>query len=70
MAVRVSPVSRTASILIVAVGIFVLFAGLVTGAVANEVAGVAFIALGVALYLLLLRFTKKLRGQLDEAQKG
>jgi membrane protein implicated in regulation of membrane protease activity len=61
LAVRASPISKTASILIILIGAFVLFTGIVAGALANDVAGVAFIALGLALYWLLLRFTKKLQ---------
>ncbi len=70
MSIRVSPISRTAAILIIAVGAFVLLAGLSTGEVASDVSGVVFIALGVFLYLFLLRFTRKLGRQIDEAQKG
>ncbi len=70
MSVRVSPISRTAAILIMAVGAFVLFAGLVTGEIVSDIAGAAFLALGVALYLLLLRFTRSLRRQISEAAKS
>lgn len=63
LSVRVSPISRTAAILIIAVGAFILLTGLIAGVVANEVAGAAFILLGAALYGLLLRFTRKLRGE-------
>jgi divalent metal cation (Fe/Co/Zn/Cd) transporter len=69
LSVRVSPISRTAAILIVAVGVFVLLAGLSTGEVASDVSGVVFIALGVFLYLFLLRFTRNLGRQLEEAGK-
>lgn len=65
MAVRASPVSKTAAILIIVIGVFVLFTGLVASVLANEVAGVAFIALGLALYGLLLRFTKRLRTEIS-----
>lgn len=64
MSVRVSPISRTAAILIVAIGVFVLFTGLVAGVIASDVAGVAFIVLGLVLYALLLTFTKKLRKEI------
>jgi membrane protein implicated in regulation of membrane protease activity len=67
--VRVSPVSKTAAILIIAVGVFVLTAGLATGALASDIAGGAFVVLGVVLYLLLFRFTKKLERDITEAQK-
>jgi membrane protein implicated in regulation of membrane protease activity len=70
MAVRVSPISRTAAILIVAVGAFVLFAGIVAGVPASDVAGVAFIALGVVLYWLLYRFTRNLQRKISEVQQG
>lgn len=68
--VRVSPISRMAAILIVAVGVFVLSAGLVTDILASDIAGGAFIALGVALYLLLYRFTRKLEREIAEAEKS
>ena len=61
MAVKASPISRTAAVLIMVIGAFVLVAGVAAGSLANEVAGTAFIVLGLALYGLLLRFTKKLR---------
>ena len=64
MSVRASPISRTAAILIVALGVFVLFTGLVAGAVANDVEGAAFIVLGLALYGLLQRFTRKLENEI------
>lgn len=68
--VKVSPISKTAAILIIAVGVFVLTAGLATGALASDIAGGAFIVLGVVLYYLLFRFTKKLETELAEAQKA
>lgn len=68
--VRVSPISRTAAILIIAVGLFVLTAGLVTGALASDIAGGAFIVLGVVLYLLLYKFTRKLQNEIAGAQKN
>jgi membrane protein implicated in regulation of membrane protease activity len=70
MSVRVSPISRTAAFLIIAVGAFVLLAGLVTGSLADDIAGVAFVTLGTILNVLLLRFTRKLRNQINEATKG
>jgi membrane protein YdbS with pleckstrin-like domain len=69
MAVRVSPISRTAAILIIAVGAFVLLGGFVTGELASYIAGSAFVALGVILYLLLIWFTKKLRREIGEIEK-
>ena len=68
--VRVSPISRTAAILIVAVGVFVLTAGIVTGALGSDIAGGAFIVLGVLLYVILLRFTRKLEREIAEAEKA
>ena len=69
MAVRASPISKTAAILIIIVGIFVLLAGFLARVVASEVEGFAFIALGLALYGLLRRFTRKMgeeiRGKSD-----
>jgi uncharacterized membrane protein YiaA len=61
LSVRASPISKTAAILIMVVGVFVLFIGVAAGALANEVEGIVFIALGVALYGLLLKFTKRVR---------
>ena len=70
MSVRVSPVSKLAAILIIAVGAFVLLAGFVTGELASYVAGSAFIALGVILYILLIWFTGKLRREINEIERG
>ncbi len=50
--------------MIIIVGIFVLLAGLLARVVASEVEGIAFIALGLALYGLLRRFTRKLREEI------
>ena len=69
MSVRVSPISKTASLLIIAVGAFVLVGGLSTGDEISIIAGVAFVALGVVLYMLLLRFTRKLKRELDGAER-
>jgi hypothetical protein len=68
--VRVSPISRTAAILIVVIGVFVLFGGLVTGILESDIAGAAFIVLGVALYRVLFRFTRKLEREIEEAEKS
>jgi len=70
MSVRVSPVSKIAAILIIAVGAFVLLGGFVTGDLASYIAGSAFVILGVILYLLLIWFTKKLRREIGEIEKG
>jgi len=68
MSVRVSPISKMAAILIIAVGAFVLLAGFVTGELASYIAGSAFIALGVILYMLLIWFTRKLRREISEIE--
>jgi hypothetical protein len=68
--VRVSPISRTAAILIIAIGVFVLTGGIVTGTLASDIAGGAFLVLGVGLYLLLFKFTRKLEREIAEAEKG
>ncbi len=68
MSIRVSPISKTASLLIIAVGAFVLVGGLSTGDEASIVAGVAFVVLGLILYRLLFRFARKLKKELDEAE--
>lgn len=60
MSVKVSPISKTAALLIIAVGVFVLFTGLVAHVPANDAAGVIFIILGLVLYRLLFRFTRRL----------
>lgn len=66
MSIRVSPISKTAALLIVAVGLFTLAAGLFTGVVESTVAGVAFITMGVILYRLLFRFTRKLEREIRQ----
>ena len=57
MSVRVSPISRTAAILIIAVGV-------ITFILVNPVAGIAFVVLGVVMYALLYRFRSKLESEL------
>lgn len=59
MSVRVSPISRTAAVLIILVGVFTLF-------FVNSIAGVAFLVLGAVLYALLYRFTSRLNSELKE----
>ncbi|QQG48139.1 MAG: hypothetical protein HY247_05120 [archaeon] len=59
MSARVSPVSKVSSVLIVAVGIFMVIAGLVGGTEANTIAGLAFVTLGVVLYVLLYRLGRR-----------
>jgi len=70
MSVRVSPISKMAAILIIAVGAFVLLAAFVTGELASYIAGSAFVALGVILYALLIWFTRKLRREIGEIERG
>jgi membrane protein implicated in regulation of membrane protease activity len=70
MSVRASPISKTAALLIVAIGVFVLIGAFVTGDLASYIAGTAFVVLGVVLYLLLMWFTNKLRRDITEIEKG
>jgi uncharacterized membrane protein HdeD (DUF308 family) len=70
LSIRVSPISRTAAILIIVVGLFVLAAGLTTGDTANLVAGIAFSALGIALYLLLFWFARRVQREIGEPEKA
>lgn len=59
MSVRVSPISRTAAILIIVLGVFTLL-------FVNPIAGVAFLVLGAVLYALLYKFTAKLNAGLAD----
>ncbi len=70
MSVRVSPISKTAAILIIAIGVFVLLGGFVTGELASYIAGSAFVVLGVVLYMILIWFTRKLQREIGEIEKG
>ncbi len=70
MSVRVSPISKVAAILIIAIGAFVLLGGFVTGELASYIAGSAFVVLGVVLYMLLSWFARKLGREIGEIQKG
>ncbi len=70
VSVRVSPISRTAAILIIVIGIITLLAGLSTGVLASTVAGAAFIVLGVFLYALLYRLRGNIRREIDEVDSG
>jgi hypothetical protein len=65
MSVRVSPVSKTAAIIIIALGLFLLVGGLAAQEDETIVAGVAVTVLGVVLYRLLFRFTKKIERELE-----
>jgi Flp pilus assembly protein TadB len=69
VSVRASPISKTAALLIIALGVFTLFAGVVGGVVVNDIAGVAIIVLGLILYRLLFRFARKLERQIKEVEK-
>ncbi len=68
MSVRASRVSRLAALLIIALGVFTLVAGLTTGLLEDAVAGVAFVVLGVFLYRLLYRFTRKVEREIRKEQ--
>ena len=70
MSVRASPISKTAALLIIALGVFMLFAGVVAGVVVNDIAGVAIIVLGLVLYRLLFRFARRLEKQISDAEKN
>lgn len=61
MPVRVSPISRAAAVLVIVVGI-------ITFVAVNAIAGIAFIALGVAMYALLYRLGAKLESDLAQAE--
>lgn len=69
LSVRVSPISKSAAVLIVVIGAFVLLTGLVARVLVNEVVGVAFMVLGVMLYALLLRLTRRLRSDVSRATR-
>ena len=70
MSVRVSPISKTAALLIVAIGLFTLAAGLSTGIIESTVAGVSITVLGVVLYRLLYRFTRKLKREIGDQARA
>jgi membrane protein implicated in regulation of membrane protease activity len=61
LSVRVSPISRAAAILIIAVGVFTLL-------FVNPIAGIAFLVLGAVLYALLYRFTARLNAGLGQTE--
>jgi divalent metal cation (Fe/Co/Zn/Cd) transporter len=69
VSVRASPISKTAALLIIALGVFTLFAGVVGGVVVNDIAGVAIIVLGLVLYRILFRFARKLERQINDTEK-
>jgi len=55
---------------ILAIGVFTLFTGVVADIVENEIAGVAIIALGIFLYRLLYRFSDRVSKEVREAEKS
>jgi membrane protein implicated in regulation of membrane protease activity len=61
MSVKVSPISRFVSLLIIVIGIFTLLVGWATGILQDSIAGIAFIILGIVLYRLLYRFDRKVQ---------
>lgn len=69
MTVRVSPISKTAAILLVVLGLFTLVVGLATGVTGVIVAGLGITVLGLALYRLLYRFTRKVQQDIREKTK-
>jgi ABC-type spermidine/putrescine transport system permease subunit II len=70
MSVRVSPISKTAAIIITALGLFLLFGGLAAQDELDTIAGFAITVLGLVLYRLLYRFTRKVTRELEEAAKA
>lgn len=62
MSVRVSPVSRGAALMIIVVGVF-------TYIFVNDIAGIAFLLLGVILYWLLYRFARRIEHEVKEAEE-
>jgi len=59
MSVSVSPISRTASLLIIAIGVFTLAVGQATGILEDSVAGTAFIILGIVMNRVLYRLGRQ-----------
>jgi hypothetical protein len=70
MSVRVSPVSKTAAIIIIALGLFLLFGGLAAQDEYDTIAGFAVTVLGLFLYRLLFRFTRKVKRELEEGAEA
>jgi len=60
VSVKVSPISRFVSLLIIAIGIFTLLVGWATGILEDTIAGTAIIILGIVLNRLLYRFDRKI----------
>ena len=61
MSVTVSPISRTAALLIIVIGVFMLVVGQSTGILEDSVAGTAFIILGIIMHGMLYRLAAKNR---------
>jgi len=61
MSVKVSPISRTASLFIIVIGVFTSLVGWAAGNLGDKIAGVAFLVLGIVLYWLLYRLAGKAR---------
>jgi membrane protein implicated in regulation of membrane protease activity len=59
LSVRVSPISRGAAFLIIVIGLFTI-------AYINDIAGIVFVVLGIALYWLLYRFARRVRREIEE----
>jgi ABC-type uncharacterized transport system permease subunit len=70
LSVRVSPISRTAAILIILLGLFLLAGGIASMELDSIVAGIAVTVLGVALDILLYRFTRKVKRELEEGDEA
>ncbi len=67
MSVRVSPISKFAAIMIMALGIFTLIGGLATGYLILLGSGIGITALGIVLYALLYWFTRKVQKEIKGA---
>jgi len=59
MSVRISPISRTAALLVIVIGVFMLAVGQSTGILEDSVAGTAFIILGIIMHGMLYRLAGK-----------
>jgi hypothetical protein len=59
MSVRVSPISRLASLLIMLIGVITMTVGWSTGNMEDTIGGIAFIILGIVLNRLLYGFERK-----------